>query len=134
VPCTWDARLGFKISDLVVIFKVPKVFNVLTPTFELIPPPAIYRTVNVVLLGAIPYESVYKKFEGSKAVSSLLIPSGNPNPTLSELGIIVSSDAGIVWFTAAKVLDRPDPNSKFKVSFDEKRVTNLLGTRLNRNR
>ena len=53
-------------------------------------------------------------------MSNLLIPSGKPKPTLSEFGIIVSSlVGGNVCSNLAYELDKPEPNSKFRVSFDE---------------
>ena len=65
--------------------------NVLAGILDWTPPPVKYLVVNVVLLGEIPYVSVYKKLAGAKAVVNNERLYGNPKPTLSVLGIISSS-------------------------------------------
>ena len=46
--------------------------------------------------GACPYAFVYKKFEGSYALSNLDLPSFIPKPMLSGLGIICSSALSLI--------------------------------------
>ena len=77
---------------LLVISKVPGDVIVFEFTLDFKPPPTKYLTVSVVFDGASPYALVYRKFDGSYAVSNFDLPSLIPKPILSGLGIICSSD------------------------------------------
>ena len=97
---------------------VVTVFIVSASTLEATPPPVRYLTVKVVLAGAIPYVSVCRKFEGSKAVVNFICSNGSPNPTLSLFGSISSSTSAVV----------PEPNCICRLLSDLNRVVNLLET------
>ena len=56
------------------------------------------------------------KLVGEKAVVNLFCSLGNPNPTLSELGVISSSVSDAL----------PDPNWIWRVKLSKNLVANLL--------
>ena len=73
---------------------------VLAGTLAVTPPPVKYLIINVVLFGAIPYDLLYKKLEGSNALSIVVFP----------LSLLRFKLAGSGKITESSLLFVPAPN------------------------